>query len=147
MGWLAASPISPASLGLGLPIGFDLVAVQSCSGLVSGDCWACSILAIRAGVGFVGGSFRLGKGLISGCSWEGFQVWVGVGLICASSGLVGWFGATPHNQSRPEAAQKLLQKPSHTPRANQPHANPNRLRVNLKPSQQHPGYQPFTKPK
>ena len=27
---VAASPASPASLGLGLPIGFDLVAVQSC---------------------------------------------------------------------------------------------------------------------
>ena len=39
-GWLAASPASPASLGLGLPIGFDL-AVQGCSGLISGECWAC----------------------------------------------------------------------------------------------------------
>ena len=35
-----ASPASPASLGLGLPIGFDVVAVQSCSGLVSGKCLA-----------------------------------------------------------------------------------------------------------
>ena len=29
--WRAASPASPALLGLGLPVGFDLVAVQSCS--------------------------------------------------------------------------------------------------------------------
>ena len=44
VGWWAAafpaSPASPASLGLGLPIGYDLVA-ESCSGLVSGECCAC----------------------------------------------------------------------------------------------------------
>ena len=73
---------------VGWLVGFDLVAVQSCSGLVSGDCWACSILAIRAGLGFVGGSFRLSKGLISRMLLGGFKVdsesvWVGVGLICA----------------------------------------------------------------
>ena len=38
-GWWAAFSASPASLGV-LPIGFDLVA-ESCSGLVSGECWAC----------------------------------------------------------------------------------------------------------
>ena len=42
--------------------------------------------------------------------------------------------------------QKLLLKPGRKPSANQLQANPNRLKVNLKPSQQHPGYQPFTKP-
>ena len=36
-GWLAGRPHPQHhSLGLGLPIGFDLFAVQSCSGLVNG---------------------------------------------------------------------------------------------------------------
>ena len=41
---------------------------------------------MRAGLGFVGGSFRLGKGLISRMLLGGFKVdsesvWAGVGLI------------------------------------------------------------------
>ena len=32
---------SVGRIGLGLPMGFVLVAVRSCSGLVSGECWAC----------------------------------------------------------------------------------------------------------
>ena len=41
--WAAASPASPASLGLGLPVGFDLLAIQSYCGLVSGDCWVVGL--------------------------------------------------------------------------------------------------------
>ena len=64
--WAAASPASPASLGLGLPIGFDLVAIQMLLragfGRVSG---LLRSYIMRAGLGYVWGSFRLCKGLIS----------------------------------------------------------------------------------
>ena len=78
----AASPASPASFGLGLPIGF---VAQGWFGRVM------SLLRsyiVRAGLGFVWGSFRLGKGLICRMLLGGFEadfesVWVGLELICA----------------------------------------------------------------
>ena len=59
------------------------------------------------------------------------SVWVGLELICARCALA--FGL-----------QGVVAQPKTC--ANQLRANPNRLKDNLKPSQQHSGYQPFTKP-
>ena len=62
-------PASPASLGLALPVGLELLAIQSCSGLVSGDCWVVGLSEVlyKEGGSWVclGGPFRLCKGLIS----------------------------------------------------------------------------------
>ena len=80
-------------------MGLDSVAVQSCSGPVWVECWACG--GLNEGLGFVWGSFGLAKGLISRMLLGGLKVdfesaWVGLGLICATcaarcSGFrVGW---------------------------------------------------------
>ena len=64
-GWVGGCPL-PSIPGSLVPNGWDYwlgVAVQSCSGLVSGEFWACSDL--DGGLGLVWGSFRLGKGLMS----------------------------------------------------------------------------------
>ena len=87
-GWWAASPESLASLRLG-PFGFDLVAFQSCSRLVWGELGLLRSYIMRAGLGLVLGSFRLGKGLISRMHLGGFEVdfesvWLFLELICAS---------------------------------------------------------------